>query len=476
MELPTARAEIPDAINPRGIHFVGDMGILVRDRQVVVHDMRALDQPGRAVTHSLGDREGYGVESIGNTVYVATADRIDVYTLSGTRLRARTRVPLPSTGPRTMVRSGALLLVLGQHGLDLLDASTPTRPTLVASHPVEWGASLAVRDGLAYVYGFHRLTVIDVHDPRRPQTTSETPIPESRPPLDGRLVFDPGGRLLLGSGRAVIAYDVSRPSAPREVARTRLPLGVRGGMLVEGRHVLVGTGTALEVLEYAGADLPLRVLTVVAIEAPTMTLAARDGLLYVSGRIYDPRDFDVSPRVVSMGGASAPAPAAHAASATATASIPDARDSVRLAGHEWVASPAGIDTVDGAGRRVGHLALPLGVERLFFVHEGRLFAGSPPSPDDGYARLSEIDVRDPSNPQILSAESLSRSITDVLVSGENLLVVSDLHYGVTMVHAPAGGYLATVGHLPVERLGATAAIQEGRLVADGVTWELCRGT
>ena len=140
--------------------------------------------------------------------------------------------------------AGTILFVAGTD-LTLIDVSNPTNPTVLGAccHESSY-YDLDIVNGLVYAVRWSRVDILDVHNPTRIIELGSYPFPEDSILSSVALV---GANLLVGSMWGIFIFDVSHPTAPRQVGYQSLPGGVYK-LSAQGDRVIASGRGGLTVL------------------------------------------------------------------------------------------------------------------------------------------------------------------------------------------------------------------------------------
>ena len=173
--------------------------------------------------------------------YAATwLNRLDVYTLSNTSVVPVGSVPTPGSPRAVDLDSNLLFMALGDSGIQILDVSSPTSPTVLSRLDVGGFASVIHRVGsYAYVGRLDSsLVVVDVSDPTAPAVVSSIGLDN----IVADLASSPNRLYVLYPGnRGLDVLDLTIPTNPGVTGTLQENLGNR--MQVQGDTLFVlGSG------------------------------------------------------------------------------------------------------------------------------------------------------------------------------------------------------------------------------------------
>lgn len=162
-----------------------------------------------------------------------------------------------------------------------------------------WLHGFALGDGLAFVsYGkpsWCGLLVADVSDPTAPRWIGRTPL---APCWAGHVAVGEG-RVYAGAADPVVAYDVTDPASPREMARIVTGQGNIGNMVLAGHRLHVaGCAAELRIVDVADPTRP-RLVGALPVDLETRVAAVDDDEhIYLAGPNDTVADPDVGLLVV----------------------------------------------------------------------------------------------------------------------------------------------------------------------------------
>ncbi|HET6349007.1 MAG TPA: hypothetical protein VFH88_07990, partial [Candidatus Krumholzibacteria bacterium] len=256
--------DITDPVHPAFVAGVAARGgprwVTVHDNRLYVSDIRAgvqvVDVSTPADPHVLGyldvpplpDTRGVVVDA--GRAYIAAG-------ASGLAIADLSKPPCPNNAGGVFIAtrgSTAAVAVDGDRGvsldyvgLNVLDISDPSRPTIIAESG-KLGASwygVALADGFAYALeGSEGMLVFDVTDLINPHIVGHLDLPAT--PRD---VVVLGNRGYLADGSAGLhVVDVSDPTSPRIVGTADTPY-VAAGVAVNNGFAYVADGNSLQVVD-----------------------------------------------------------------------------------------------------------------------------------------------------------------------------------------------------------------------------------
>lgn len=140
--------------------------------------------------------------------------------------------------------AGTTLFVAGTD-LTLFDVSNPANPTVLGTccHESSY-RDLDIVNGLVYAVRWSRVDILDVHNPTQIVELGSYVFPED--PLLSSVALV-GANLLVGSTWGIFIFDVSHPSAPRQIGYQSLPGGVNK-LSAQGDRVIASGRGGLTVL------------------------------------------------------------------------------------------------------------------------------------------------------------------------------------------------------------------------------------
>ncbi len=140
--------------------------------------------------------------------------------------------------------AGTTLFVAGTD-LTLIDVSNPANPTVLGTCCHEsFYSDLDIVNGLVYAVRWNRVDILDVHNPTRIVELGSYVSPEDLFLSSVALV---GANLLVGAMWGIFIFDVSHPSAPRQIGYQSLPGGVNK-LSAQGDRVIASGRGVLTVL------------------------------------------------------------------------------------------------------------------------------------------------------------------------------------------------------------------------------------
>lgn len=285
---------------PRLLAHMQGQGRITR---VALHDGYAYLADGAGALLIVAVRDPQHPQQIARYPFASQLDALNVaqgraYLVSGRNLTildvTRPQAPqqlasftLPSAATAVQVLDGHAYLALPKSGMSILDVRDPASIREVGRFRGDV-SDLAVAQGHAYLAnGATGLTVLDVSEPNQPRWLGSI----NRPGTARALHYNDGYIALRNDRSEIALIDVRNPKFPKMVAVQRMAHPFNA-IAVAQKHVLAGTDTALETLDFS-APVP-DVVNIGANFGGSRRAVIRDQILYVADWFSGLHLYDIS--------------------------------------------------------------------------------------------------------------------------------------------------------------------------------------
>lgn len=190
--------------------------------------------------------------------------------------QALSRLQLPGFGFAVDVSGSHAYVAAGAAGLQVVDVSDHSAPTIVASSDTP-GIAFDVRviGDLAYVADNSSLQILNVADPAAPTLVGSVST------TDARHVVVSGTRAYTAGSIGLDIIDVSTPSAP-VLLRTAFAAGSVDAVDVVNTRAFVASGQTLKVIDVSDPSIPPPIIGSVALPVSASALVVRGSTAYVT--------------------------------------------------------------------------------------------------------------------------------------------------------------------------------------------------